>query len=102
MGARVTEGAVAGLGDSAVLAAMTADRLAPSFWTGAPGQLFGWHAHTGAKVLYVVAGELTFTLRDGSSYAMTTGDRIDLDAGTEHSAAVGPAGVRCVEGYSAS
>ncbi len=53
-------------------------------------------------VLYVVAGELAFTLRDGSSYPLVTGDRIDLGAGTDHRATVGTGGVRCVEGYSPS
>ncbi|MDQ1702636.1 MAG: hypothetical protein QOF57_1888 [Frankiaceae bacterium] len=100
MAARVTQGAVAGLTDGDVLARMGADGLAPSFWTGAPGQEFGWHVHAGHKVLYVVAGELTFTVRDGSSYPMTAGDRLDLDAGTDHAATVGPTGVRCVEAYS--
>ena len=99
MAARVTQAAGAGLNDGDVLARLTSDGLAPSFWTGAPGQLFGWHEHSETKILYAVSGSLTFTLRDGSSYELTAGDRIDLDARTDHSATVGDAGVRCIEAY---
>ncbi|MCU1675590.1 MAG: Cupin domain protein [Frankiales bacterium] len=99
MGATVTAGAVAGLTDGDVLALMAAGGLDASFWTGAPGQEFGRHSHEAAKVLYVVAGALTFTLGDGSTYAMVAGDRIDLAAGTDHSASVGPVGVRCIEAF---
>ena len=97
MGAVVTAGAVAGLTDGDVLALMAAEGLRPSFWTGSPGQGFDWHEHPYTKILYAVSGTLTFSLRDGSSYPLVAGDRIDLDAHTEHAAAVGPEGVRCIE-----
>ena len=98
-GARVTVGAVAGLADGDVLALMTNDGLEPSFWTGAPGQVFAWHEHPDTKILYAVSGALTFTLRDGSSYSLVADDRIDLSAHTYHTATVGPAGVRCIEAF---
>ena len=99
MGARVTPGAAAGLSDADVLALLATDGLEPSFWTGQPGQVFTWHDHEDAKILYAVDGALTFTVRDGSSYPLVAGDRIDLAAHTDHAATVGPAGVRCIEAY---
>ncbi|MDQ1715986.1 MAG: hypothetical protein QOC60_1931 [Frankiaceae bacterium] len=99
MSAVVTSGAVAGLSDGDVLARMADEGLEPSFWTGSPGQVFAWHEHPSNKILYAVSGALTFTLRDGSSYPLIAGDRIDLAAHTDHAATVGPEGVRCIEGY---
>ena len=99
MGVVVTRAAVAGLTDGEVLERMTAEGLAPSFWTGSPGQAFAWHEHPDTKILYAVSGALTFTVRDGSSYPLVAGDRIDLAAHTQHAATVGPAGVRCIEAY---
>jgi uncharacterized cupin superfamily protein len=97
--ALVTGGAAAGLTDGDVLARMAADGVAPSFWSASAGERFGWHAHAADKVLYVVAGALTFELRDGSTYPMAAGDRIDLTAGTDHMAYAGADGCRCIEGY---
>jgi hypothetical protein len=34
---------------------------------------------------------------DGDDVALGPGDRLDIDAGTDHSASVGPEGVTCVE-----
>ena len=99
MGARVTVGAVAGRTDGDVLALMTDDGLRPSFWTGSPGDVFDWHKHPETKILYVMSGALTFTLRDGASYSVNAGDRIELAAHTDHAATVGPAGARCIEGF---
>ena len=102
MGAIVTAGVVAGLTDGDVLALIAAQGLDPSFWTGAPGQRFDWHEHLSDKILYAVSGALTFTVRDGSSYPLVAGDRIDLAAHTDHAATVGPHGVRCIEAYRAN
>ncbi len=33
------------------------------------------------------------------AYRMTTGDRVDIEAGTEHAATAGPEGVGCMECY---
>lgn len=96
---RIVPGAAVGAGDSAVLAELTGAGLAPQFWTGAPNEVFGWHTHDGDKILYVVGGALTFRLRDGSAYELVAGDRFELPAGTDHAAAAGVAGCRCIEAY---
>jgi hypothetical protein len=45
-----------------------------------------------------VKGSITF--RAGpSSYRMGAGDRLEIDAGTEHAATVGPDGVECAEAF---
>jgi quercetin dioxygenase-like cupin family protein len=95
----VTAGAAAGLTDGDVLARMAAEGVAPAFWSAPAGERFGWHEHPADKVLYVVAGVLTFELRDGSVLRLSAGDRIDLEAGTDHAASAGSDGCRCIEGF---
>jgi quercetin dioxygenase-like cupin family protein len=48
------------------------------------------------KVLFCLAGSITFRV-DGRDIALAPGDRLDLEAGTEHSATVGPEGCSCEE-----
>jgi quercetin dioxygenase-like cupin family protein len=69
---------------------------APRFWSNAPGDRYGWHSHPYHKVLFCVAGSITFHTRDGD-VPVAAGDRLDLPSGTEHAATVGPDGVECVE-----
>jgi quercetin dioxygenase-like cupin family protein len=69
---------------------------APRTWSNGPGGRYGWHAHGYHKVLYCVDGSIVFHGR-GQDYALTPGDRLDIDAGTEHAATVGPGGVICME-----
>lgn len=74
--------------------------LTPHWWSNEPGVRYAPHAHRYHKVLYCVAGSITFTLLPGGrAVALTPGRRLDLSPGTEHSAVVGPAGVTCVEGW---
>jgi hypothetical protein len=42
------------------------------------------------------SGSILFHTRDGD-VALTAGDRLDLEPGTEHAATVGPDGCGCVE-----
>jgi quercetin dioxygenase-like cupin family protein len=65
-------------------------------WANGPGDRYGWHAHPYDKVLFCVHGSVVFHTRHGD-YALAAGDRLDIDAGVEHAATVGPDGVRCVE-----
>ena len=71
--------------------------LQPSSWGNAPGDTYGWHAHSYAKVLYCLTGGITFHLRDGEDVELRAGDRLEIDPGTHHAATVGREGVRCVE-----
>ena len=71
--------------------------LTPRHWGNGPGDTYARHAHGYHKVLYCVAGSITFHTDDGD-LRLVAGDRLDVPPGTEHAASVGPDGVRCVEG----
>jgi mannose-6-phosphate isomerase-like protein (cupin superfamily) len=71
--------------------------VAPSEWSNGPGARYRLHRHTYRKILYCLHGTITFHLGDGD-VVMRAGDRLDLPAGTDHGATVGPGGVVCVEG----
>ena len=88
---------------------MVAEGLVPGRWGNGPRYIYRWHTHVTDKVLYCASGSITFHLHQGGDgvdptqanqsgdIAMGPGDRLDLPAGTEHSATVGKTGVRCVE-----
>ena len=72
--------------------------LTPSTWGNGPGERYAAHAHGYDKVLVVAAGAIRFGLpQDRREVELRIGDRLDLPAGTEHDAVVGPAGVTCLE-----
>jgi uncharacterized protein YjlB len=74
--------------------------LDPGTWGNGPGDVYGAHAHGYDKVLVCAAGSITFGLpRLGEHVELAEGDRLDLPAGTEHDAVVGPAGVTCLEAH---
>ena len=83
--------------ERAVLAAFEAERLTSHRWSNGPGDVYAEHAHAYHKVLYCLAGSITFWLADGSTVELNQGDRLDIDPGTRHAAVVGPGGVTCVE-----
>ena len=70
--------------------------LSPHGWGNGPGDRYGRHAHDYDKVLYCVSGAITFHT-DSGDFTLAPGDRLEVDAGTEHSATVGPDGVECLE-----
>lgn len=68
-------------------------------WSNEPGFRYGAHSHAYTKVLYCVEGSIDFTdERDKRLIHLDPGDRMELPAGTPHSAVVGPRGVTCIEG----
>ncbi len=74
------------------------DRATGSDWSDGPGGRYSGHRHDYDKALECLAGSITFQLIEtGRSIALQAGERLDLPAGTEHAAVVGPAGVRCHE-----
>ncbi len=77
-------------------AAFSAEGLHPHAWSNGPGDTYGWHSHDYHKILYCVRGSIVFHTRDGDR-PLKSGDRLDLPAGTEHAATVGPDGVECLE-----
>ena len=79
---------------------LVGEGLTPTSWSNGPGDRYGTHAHDYDKVLVVASGSIVFELpRRGAAYAMDAGDRLDLPAGHEHSAAVGDRGVTCLEAH---
>lgn len=73
--------------------------LDPGVWTNGPGDRYAVHRHSYDKVLVVARGSITFGLPGLSSVELAPGDRLDLPAGTDHDALVGPAGVECLEAH---
>jgi mannose-6-phosphate isomerase-like protein (cupin superfamily) len=72
----------------------------PRPWSNAPGDTYGWHQHGFHKVLFCLAGSIVFHVRDGgveTDVELGAGDRLDLEPGTPHAAAVGRTGCRCIE-----
>jgi len=67
-------------------------------WSNEPGAVYGVHDHEYRKILYVAEGSITFTPSGQPPIELLAGDRLDLPAGTGHSAVVGPNGVTCWEG----
>ena len=96
MGATRTAG-TADRGDS--LAAFAAEGCSPPrSWANGPGDRYGRHDHASHKVLFCLAGSIVFHTDEGN-VELAPGDRLDLPAGTAHSATVGPDGCSCIEAY---
>jgi quercetin dioxygenase-like cupin family protein len=71
--------------------------LTPRPWGNPPGDHYGAHAHGYRKVLYCLAGSITFHTGRGD-VEVSAGQRLLLAPGVRHAATVGPHGVRCIEG----
>lgn len=98
MGVQVTKHAGEGRPEEQDFEALLrAEGLSPTAWANGAGDRYGWHRHEYHKVLYCVAGGIVFHTRD-REVELHAGDRLDVEAGTDHAASVGSDGVRCVEG----
>lgn len=75
---------------------MRDEGLSPRWWSNGPGEVYAAHEHGYHKVLYCAKGSITFAT-PAAKYELTPGDRLDVPAGTAHSAVVGDDGVKCVE-----
>src|SRR2546422_9245533 len=84
--------------EAALRDAFRAEGLSPYAWANGPGDRYGVHTHAYDKVLYCARGSITFVV-EGRDVRMKAGDRLDLPAGTAHSAVVGPEGVTCLEAH---
>ena len=74
--------------------------LEPGAWSNGPGDRYSAHRHGYDKVIVVAAGSIVFGLPgQGIKFALGTGDRLELPAGTDHDALVGPVGVSCLEAH---
>jgi hypothetical protein len=80
---------------------MRAAGLDPSAWSNGPGDRYATHRHGYDKVLVVADGSIVFGT-PGGPVPLEVGDRLDLPAGTDHDAVVGPDGVTCLEAHLAA
>lgn len=69
-----------------------------SEWSNPAGDRYAAHSHPYQKILCCHEGSIVFHLADGD-VALEPGDQLVLDPGVEHSATVGPFGVRCAEAH---
>ena len=72
--------------------------LTPSVWSNGPGAEYAAHEHARHKVLYCIEGSIVFQI-DDKEVPLGPGDRLDLPAGTTHTATVGPEGITCWEAF---
>jgi cupin superfamily acireductone dioxygenase involved in methionine salvage len=79
---------------------MAGEGLHAHRWSNAPGDVYTTPTHPSRKMLYVVAGSITFGLPEGGQrVTFHAGDRLDLPKSTMHDAVVGPEGVVCLEAH---
>lgn len=71
-------------------------------WSNGRGAEYAVHSHPFKKILYVAEGSITFTPTGKPPVTMHAGDRLELPAGTPHTAIVGREGVVCWEGQARS
>ncbi len=69
-----------------------------STWSNAPGDRYAVHTHGYKKILCCLQGSIVFHTDQGD-LALKAGDRMELEAGTVHSATVGKDGTRCAEAH---
>ena len=69
-----------------------------SEWSNGPGHTYSAHAHSYEKILWCLEGSIVFHFGD-RDVSLSVGDRTVVEPGVEHSATVGPAGVRCAEAH---
>jgi quercetin dioxygenase-like cupin family protein len=81
-------------------ARLRAEGLSASSWGNGPGDRYPAHGHGYDKVLVATSGSITFHLVEtAQDIVLAAGERLDLPAGTTHSATVGTAGVTCLEAH---
>ena len=79
---------------------LAAEGLNAYRWSNGPGDIYPAHSHGFHKVIYVVRGSIAFGLpKLNRTVTLQIGDRMDLPAGIQHDAVVGPDGVVCLEAH---
>jgi len=67
-------------------------------WGNAPGDRYSPHSHAYKKILCCLEGTIVFHTASGDT-TLRPGERMVIEPGVEHSATVGPDGVRCAEAH---
>lgn len=82
---------------------LRAEGLDAVAWSNPAWDRYGAHHHGYDKVIVVERGSIHFGLPGrGDAADLVAGDRLELPAGTEHDALVGPDGVTCLEAHLAA
>ncbi len=66
-------------------------------WQDRPGAFYPDHAHPTLSAHIILDGEMSLT-QNGETRTYDAGDRVDVEAGTVHSAKMGPSGCRYLIG----
>lgn len=77
--------------ERALRAELAARGFGAFLWRDDPGARYEAHAHERDESLWVLEGEMTFEA-DGRTLRLGPGDRLELPAGTVHTAVAGAAG----------
>jgi len=79
-------------------AEMRSQGLAPFTWHNGPGDHYSLHSRSYTRVIYVIDGSATFHFAEtNEDVTLEPGDRIQIEARTQHAITVGDEGVRCLE-----
>jgi quercetin dioxygenase-like cupin family protein len=69
-------------------------------WSSPPDNVFAGHTHGYHKIVYVIKGSIKFEFPTRhKSFTLNPGDRLELPAGTRHSAVAGSGGAICLEAH---
>ena len=83
--------------DTDVRRRLEAEGLVPAAWSNGPGDRYPVHRHGYDKVIDLDLKSYLDTI--GEPIYLGPGDRLELPAGTDHDAVVGPDGVTCLEAH---
>lgn len=83
--------------EAAILAGFSREGLRTARWSNGPGDVYPRHEHGYEKVLFCLAGSITFHFDGGEAIELAPGDRLDIEPHTAHAATVGARGVTCIE-----
>ena len=88
------------LSEQAILHHMKREGLDSHRWKNEPGTIYEAHSHEFDKVILVMLGSITFEVPEtGEEVTFNPGDKLELPAGIEHEAVLGPMGAVCLEGH---
>ena len=79
-------------------AEMRSQGLAPFTWHNGPGDHYSSHSRSYTRVIYVIRGSATFHFAEtNEDVTLEPGDRIQIEARTQHAITIGDEGVTCLE-----
>jgi mannose-6-phosphate isomerase-like protein (cupin superfamily) len=84
--------------ESELRAEMRSQGLAPFTWRNGPGDHFSYHSRSYTRIIYIISGSATFHFAEtNEAVNLEPGDKIEIEARTQHAIDVGPEGVYGLE-----